>query len=457
MLLNTLVNTTSTSMATSGIRDNVGNNQTGRIIQSGGLNNSNITTTTSTTSTTTVDPIISKYEQCNYDLLFSHLPQVVHYVSNNVNVQSALASVQFLAPYLPDSISSSFTTTTQSTTTTQISNYSYTTIRQQPSVSLLDTAQIKYQQQLTYKFCFAILSLLFGLFYSLIGYRCLKTATFIIGFVLGSGTIYLILSEQRQLTPAETCIIAVSIGFLFSFIAYLVQYIGLFLLGVTSSVTLATLILVLIDLFYTNKSAWLCIGLLFLCATLVASLTLRFQKTFGILNTAAIGSMLLLVSLDFFAENNLLLDYVLELYRVNGNSFNMFERQRALLKTDQDFKFLNSLTTTTTTTTRRLYYKKKLMGDAGNHGLTPKFNSTLLAGAGGHGNATNNGATSTALGLILHLYSSAHARLCWYTWLIFGSFFVFLIVSLLVQFLITGKNYDHRESSWHRRKLFLLL
>jgi hypothetical protein len=376
-----------------------------------------------TIAPTTVDPIVSKYEQCNYNLLFSHLPQTFQFINLN--------HFGFIHASLAAAVANAATTTTT---------------RAPNNVNSVLEQQLKYQQQLTYKFCFSLIAMLFGLFYSLIGYRLLKLSTFIIGFALGSSIIYMILSEQKQLTLVETLIISLSIGVLFAFVALLVQYIGLFLLGVTSSITVVTFILVVVDLFYTNKSAWLCIGLLFLCATLIASLTLRFQKTFAILNTSSIGATLLLISLDFFIENNLLVDYVFELYKVNGNSFNMFERQRALLKSDADFRLIEQSDSTSSTTFSTPKSTKSQL-------INKYFNGIVnMTGSTGGPDGSNNG--GSALGLFLHLYSSAHERLCWYTWLVFGSYFVFLFISLFVQFLITGKNYDHRDS-WQRCKYLL--
>ncbi len=300
---------------------------------------------------------------------------------------------------------------------------------------------LEFQQQATYKLCFASVCILFGCFFAVCGYRFLKLSTFIVGFSLGSSIIYLILSEQKQLSLVENLIISLSIGVLFAFVALLVQYIGLFLIGITSSVSVVTCILILIDLFYTNKSAWLCIGLLFVSATIVASITLKFQKSLTIVNTSIIGSALLFIAIDFFVENNLLVDYIYELYKVNGHMFKIYERQNALLKPSS--LLLTTLKTVTQTqstqsTTTSLSSVLRL-----------SLNNTSNTNA--HDLASSSSSSSKALALFLRLYSSAHAKLCWYTWLIFSSFFILLIISLLIQFLITGKNYDHRDS-WHKRK-----
>lgn len=358
-------------------------------------------TTTVSSNVNLDEPSTSRYDQCDYNLLFSHLPASFAHLSQ---IQLSQLSLHVVGS---------------------------------GSGSLPPPPPITTDQHAVQKLCYALVALCFGLFYSLIGYRFLKLSAFIMGFALGSSIIYMILAEQKQLTVVENLIISLSIGCLFAFVALLVQYIGLFLLGITASISIVTCILIVIDLFHTNQSAWLCILLMFSCATLVASITLKFQKSLTIFNTSAIGAGLLLFALDYFVENNLLIDYIFELYRVNGNAFNIFERQKALLKPSLSS---SSDKTTTSTTTRLL-------------ALTTKTTSSFsLANATSINNRAANSsepATNSALALFLHLYSSAHARLCWYTWLIFGIYFVFLISSILVQYCITGKNYDHRDS-WQK-------
>lgn len=400
-------------------------------------------------------------DQCDYSVLFSHLPLSFQFINAQINNLQLPGTNKQQQQYYSSSSSS------YRHQHPNLHNY-------HQHQNLQNDLQLQYQQQSTYKLCFAFICLLFGLFYSIVGYRFIKISTFMIGFSLGSSIIYLILVEQKQLTLIENLIISLSIGVLFAFVALLVQYIGLFLLGITSSTAIVTCILIVIDLFYTNKSAWLCIGLLFLCATLVASFTLKFQKSFTILNTSAIGCGLLLIAIDFFVENNLLIDYIYELYKVNGNSFNMYDRQKALLKSSNDFiatttsSTTTRLTTTTTTTitaatssTTTQLYTSSLINSlltTMSSVTTSSSSGTLFTNRKVIANSTSNTATSnqanSALALFLHLYSSAHARLCWYTWLIFGSYFILLFISLLIQFLLTGRNYDHRDS-WQKRKYFL--
>jgi len=359
---------------------------------------------------------VNQFDKCDYTLLFSHLTFSIDFT------QFQLFASQYL----------------QSASTSQSAS----------SLDFQNDFKSQYQQQLTFKLCLALAGLLFGLFFSLIGYRFLKVSTFLVGFALGSSILYLILSEQKQLTLIENLIISLSIGVLFAFVALLIQFIGLFLIGITSSLSIVTCILILIDLFYTNQSAWLCILLLFICATVLASFTLKFQKSLTIFNTSSIGSALLVIAIDFFVENNLLLDYLYELYRVNGNSYNTFERQKALLKSISSEDFLTSTTTRKTS-------KSYLSATSTTKTIVRKLFDTNHFDKGNNASDTNSIATGNgALSLVLQLYSSAHARLCWYTWAIFGSFFIFLIISLFVQFLLTGKNYDHRNT-WHKRKTIL--
>jgi hypothetical protein len=125
-------------------------------------------------------PLVEKIDQCDYTLLFSHLWNSIQYAH----------------------------------------------------VDILKNGQnFHFEEESTYKITCAIVCILFGLFFAICGYRFLKLSTFIVGFSLGSGIIYLILSEQKQLSTVENITISLSIGVLFAFVALLVQYIGLFLIG----------------------------------------------------------------------------------------------------------------------------------------------------------------------------------------------------------------------------------
>lgn len=345
---------------------------------------SNVTFFRNTTASVLTDsdtPLVEKIEQCDYNFLFSHL---------HASIKDAHEDI------------------------------------------INNVQDFQFEQEATFKLAIILVCILFGFFFAICGYRFLKLSTFVVGFSLGSGIIYLILSEQKQLSTIENLIISLSIGVLFAFVALLVQYIGLFLIGITSSISIVTCILILIDLFYTNQSAWVCIGLLFICATILASFTLKFQKSLTIVNTSIIGSALLFIVVDFIVENNLLMDYIYELFKVNGHVFNIYERQKALLHKSSK----NEVSTIASVLTRS-YTKKSIT-------TTP----SLL-----QENISNNGTISSsgALALFLRLYSSANAKLCWYTWCVFGCFFIILFFSLMIQFCCTGRRHDHRES-WQKRE-----
>lgn len=421
------------------------------------------------------DESVEVYQQCDYGILFSHLPMSFQFGPILQSYTNALGKYGLTSA--PSSSSPAFTTTTP--------------YNQQQA--MLDS-QLLYQQQSNYKLISAVVCLLFGFFFAVAGYRLLKLSMFIIGFFLSTSIVYLILSEQKQLSLIENLVISLSIGVLFAFVALLVQYIGLFLLGITSSTAIVTCILIFIDLFYTNNSAWLCIGLLFLCATIVASFSLKFQKAFSIINTSCIGSALLMIAIDFVVENNLLLEYICELFRVNGSSFNIFQRQKTLYKfsyKDHD-EFTSTSTSTSTSTVASKSSSTTTKSPLRNLILTsssssstnsiisklaanlttnnPLFSSMSSSSISSSPTSTTISSTITnstngiinqdiissesskngALALFLKLYTSAHARLCWYTWLIFGSFFVLFITSLLIQCLVTAKNYDHRDT-WQKR------
>ena len=263
---------------------------------------------------------------------------------------------------------------------------------------------------------------------------------------MGTLIIYFILNEHRLLNFYENLIIAVSIGVLFALVSLLVQYIGIFLLGVTSSSILICFVLVIIDLFYKNKSIWLCISLLFFCAIILASLTLKFQKSMSILNTSCIGAALFTSGIDYFIEKNYLIDHMYDLLKVNSKYVNnedaasasnskMFEIQS---------KLVNSISSNNSTSNNN---------NSSSIILTRIRTTTLIQQTN-----INSPPLSifTSLNLIAkNIYDST--SLCWYSWFIFSGFFLLFIVGVLMQALITGRNYDHRDS-WHqcKEKIFYL-
>ena len=136
---------------------------------------------TTTTSSETIQ--IEKIDQCDYNLLFSHLTGQIKAAHQDI------------------------------------------------LKNVYNHQEFQFEQEATFKLAATCGCVLFGLFFAICGYRFLKLSTFFVGFSLGAGIIYLILHEQKQLSNVENLIISVSIGVLFAFVALLVQYIGLFLIG----------------------------------------------------------------------------------------------------------------------------------------------------------------------------------------------------------------------------------
>ena len=310
-----------------------------------------------------------------------------------------------------------------------------------------------YNEFIIHKIIVSILCLILGMFFILvgkyllfflivysnqhifilIGYRFLKMSTFLTGFTMGTLIIYFILNEHHILNPQENLIIAVSIGVLFALVSLLVQYIGIFLLGVTSSSILICFILVIIDLFYKNKSIWLCISLLFFCAIILASLTLKFQKSMSILNTSCIGAALFTSGIDYFIEKNYLVDHMYDLLKVNTK--NVDTEINDLMATEVKNMILTS--TSSSNSTNILLTKLNLT------------RSTIVV------TTPTPLSIFTSLNLIAkNIYDSTN--LCWYSWIIFSGFFLLFLVGVLMQALVTGRNYDHRDS-WHQRKLYYSL
>jgi hypothetical protein len=259
-------------------------------------------------------------------------------------------------------------------------------------------------------------------------------STFLTGFTMGTLIIYFILNEHRLLNFYENLIIAVSIGVLFALVSLLVQYIGIFLLGVTSSSTFVCFILVIIDMFYKNKSIWLCISLLFFGAIILASLTLKFQKSMSILNTSCIGAALFTSGIDYFIERNYLIDHMYDLLKVNTKPMLFINISDSSSLVSQ----VKSAAAATNETTTR---------------LNATLNSKILEASTTTTTITTNPLSifSSFNSIAKDIYDST--MLCWYSWIIFSGFFLLFIVGVLMQALVTGRNYDHRDS-WHQCKLF---
>ncbi|KAG0711403.1 Transmembrane protein 198 [Chionoecetes opilio] len=73
--------------------------------------------------------------------------------------------------------------------------------------------------------------LIFGVVYSLFGYRCFKAVMFLTGFIFASVVVYLICLSEDLLPLLGNAGVALGAGVMFGLITMLVQYVGLFMTG----------------------------------------------------------------------------------------------------------------------------------------------------------------------------------------------------------------------------------
>uniref|UniRef100_A0A8C3SJ36 Transmembrane protein 198 n=1 Tax=Chelydra serpentina TaxID=8475 RepID=A0A8C3SJ36_CHESE len=96
----------------------------------------------------------------------------------------------------------------------------------------------------------------------------------------------------------------------------LVRSVGLFMVGLLLGLLLALAALVAMEPFYHPPTVWVPIGLLLGVGMLGAVLTLQWQRLFTTLSTAVFGSAVMTVTVDYFIELLLLVQYVYERVKV---------------------------------------------------------------------------------------------------------------------------------------------
>lgn len=152
-------------------------------------------------------------------------------------------------------------------------------------------------------FVLAVLYIIFGILYTLFGYRCFKTVMFLTGFIFGSVLLYLICIQEAVFSTYGNISIALTAGLLFGCITMLVQYVGLFVLGLHSGVLLAVAgIAIASHTPYASTSTWLNVGILMGSAILFALLNLHWPKGLTILGTAVYGGAIQAAACDFMVE-----------------------------------------------------------------------------------------------------------------------------------------------------------
>ncbi|XP_023861090.1 transmembrane protein 198-like [Salvelinus sp. IW2-2015] len=151
---------------------------------------------------------------------------------------------------------------------------------------------------------------LFGLIYCFFGYRCFKMVMFLSGFMFGSALVCMLYHKEpvldTQLTTETKAGILLGLAVLCGLVTMLVQTVGFIITGLHlgSLLTLANLLVV--GQFYSLTPPWAPLGALLATSTFCAILTLRWQKLFTVLSTAAVGAAVVMACVDFFVETSLL-------------------------------------------------------------------------------------------------------------------------------------------------------
>ncbi|KAM4701750.1 transmembrane protein 198 isoform 1-T2 [Discoglossus pictus] len=166
-----------------------------------------------------------------------------------------------------------------------------------------------------------VLCCLFGLVYTFFGYRCFKAIMFLSGLLAGSAVIFLLCYKERimdtQLSLELSAGIALGIGLLCGLVTMLVHSVGLFMTGLLLGLLLAIACLVGLEQFYHPHTAWIPVGLMMGSSMLCAILTLQWQKFFTVLSTSTFGAAILVVSMDYFVELMMLVQYVYDRLRLD--------------------------------------------------------------------------------------------------------------------------------------------
>ncbi|XP_071603692.1 transmembrane protein 198 isoform X4 [Heliangelus exortis] len=161
---------------------------------------------------------------------------------------------------------------------------------------------------------------LFGIIYCFFGYRCFKAVMFLTGLMFGSIIIFMLCYKERvldtQLSVEASVGIGLGIGVLCGLVTMLVRSVGLFMVGLLLGLLLAVATLVVMEQFYHPSTVWIPIALLLGVGMLFAVLTLQWQRFFTTLSTAVFGSAIMTVTVDYFIELFLLVQYIYERIKV---------------------------------------------------------------------------------------------------------------------------------------------
>lgn len=151
--------------------------------------------------------------------------------------------------------------------------------------------------------CIATMYILFGIVYTLFGYRCFKAVMFLTGFIFASVLVYLICIQDRILPSYANAGIAVCAGLMFGLITMLIQYVGLFMTGFHTGLLLALATLGVLDLFEEQVGLFTAIASLLGLGLFFAIINLQWQRGLTILGTCVYGGALVSSSVDYLIES----------------------------------------------------------------------------------------------------------------------------------------------------------
>ncbi|XP_034839292.1 transmembrane protein 198 [Maniola hyperantus] len=157
--------------------------------------------------------------------------------------------------------------------------------------------------------------IIFGIVYTLFGYRCFKASMFLTGFTFGSAIVYLICLQEYLMPPYGNVGVAVCAGLLFGLITMLIQYVGLFMTGFHTGLLLAIAGLAIYDHFLETRpnTYWLCVVVVLLVSGIFfAVLNLYWKKVLTVFGTSVYGGAVLATCLDYFLERMIMLKWVWE-------------------------------------------------------------------------------------------------------------------------------------------------
>ncbi|XP_037562532.1 transmembrane protein 198 isoform X1 [Dermacentor silvarum] len=153
--------------------------------------------------------------------------------------------------------------------------------------------------------------MVFGVVYTLYGYRCFKAVMFLTGFLFGSFVVFKICTVESLLPTAGNAGVSLGAGLLFGLITMLVQHAGLFLTGFHTGLFAGFASIALMRIWYTPSTVWLTVGILLACSILGAVLNLFWQKALTILGTSVYGGAMMVVGSDYFVSRSRLTDWSL--------------------------------------------------------------------------------------------------------------------------------------------------